>query len=305
MDVLRRVVAYGDPCGRNIAGSVYKGHKFIFFHQRGLALGVGLTGIGVFGIFGPVYATWLIGKYGWRGGYLGLAALIVVFAIPSALLWLREAPIELRSHAGHAPSWGPTFPEAARTYRFWAMGVASFFVATAISGIVPSIQPLLNDRGFSPTQAAVTAGAVGLALVIGRLGAGALLDRFWAPAVTCLFLLGPIAASILFTDHDITQARALSAAALLGLAMGAEFDVIAFLTSRYFGTRRYGAIFGVQFGFYSLGYVFAPPLFGFAHDRFGNYDLALHGAAIALVCGALTLLTMGRYPHAEVAPATA
>ena len=63
------------------------------------------------------------------------------------------------------------------------------------------------------------------------------------PAVACGLLLGmpssPLALAI--------------AALLIGLAAGAELDVIAFLTSRYFGMRSFGEIYGVQLMFFAVG----------------------------------------------------
>lgn len=42
---------------------------------------------------------------------------------------------------------------------------------------------------------------------------------------------------------------------LIGLASGAEVDVIACLTGRYFGTKFYSRIYGTFFSMYALGAV--------------------------------------------------
>lgn len=43
------------------------------------------------------------------------------------------------------------------------------------------------------------------------------------------------------------------AAALVGLSTGAEFNMIAYLTTRYFGLKDYGAIGGIFYGVFMLG----------------------------------------------------
>ncbi len=70
---------------------------------------------------------------------------------------------------------------------------------------------------------------------------------------------------------------------LLGLAAGAEVDLIAYLCSRHFGVRSYGAIYGWQYSVFVLGYGFSPFFVGLMRDSLGNYDLALLVSAIAIV----------------------
>ncbi|MBT3425576.1 MAG: MFS transporter [Gammaproteobacteria bacterium] len=54
----------------------------IFYQQRGLALGIMLSGTGICAIVIPQYTAWLISEYGWRGAYLGLAVLPLAVAGP-------------------------------------------------------------------------------------------------------------------------------------------------------------------------------------------------------------------------------
>src|SRR3546814_708089 len=56
-----------------------------FIRRRGLALGLGLTSTGLAGVLAPALLTPFVAEYGWRAGYLALAA-VVLAAIP--LVWL-------------------------------------------------------------------------------------------------------------------------------------------------------------------------------------------------------------------------
>jgi hypothetical protein len=81
--------------------------------------------------------------------------------------------------------------------------------------------------------------------------------------------------------------------------VGSEYDLIAFMTARYFGIRSYSAIYGVLYGFFTLGSGFAPSIFGHSFDVSGTYAHVLHAAAGLTFFGALLLLTLGRYPNAS------
>ena len=90
---------------------------------------------------------------------------------------------------------------------------------------------------------------------------------------------------------------------MIGLAAGAELDMLAFMTARYFGMKNYGAIYGVQFGFFAVGSGFAPAIFGAVFDNVGGYGPILLISAVCFVVGSVLLLLLGRYPVFDSAKA--
>ncbi|MEE8307000.1 MAG: MFS transporter, partial [Gammaproteobacteria bacterium] len=63
-----------------------------FDRSRGFALGfVGGVGNGVGAAISPVFATFLLNGFGWRGAHLGIAAAIVIIGFP-ILFWLLKDP---------------------------------------------------------------------------------------------------------------------------------------------------------------------------------------------------------------------
>jgi MFS family permease len=94
-------------------------------------------------------------------------------------------------------------------------------------------------------------------------------------------------------------------AALVGLSTGAEADMLAFFAARYFGLRRFGAIFGTLGLFFGLSVAVGGVSAGFLFDRAGDYRLMLMlGAAMAGISGLALLasgLAKGRPARAEVA----
>jgi len=69
---------------------------------------------------------------------------------------------------------------------------------------------------------------------------------------------------------------------LIGLGLGTEIDLIAFLTSRYFGQRAFGQLYGFCFMLFGLGSSCGRYIGGAVYDLAGSYNPALVGAAIAL-----------------------
>ena len=84
---------------------------------------------------------------------------------------------------------------------------------------------------------------------------------------------------------------------MLGLALGAEIDLIAFLTTRYLGQRAFGEIYGYLF----MAFILGASVGGFgtdvSFDRLGSYTPALIGYAGALVGAAFLVNRLGPYVY--------
>jgi len=271
-----------------------------FVHNRGLALALTLMGTGVTAAFLPSLATWLIEEYGWRKAFLGISLLPLAVALP-VVIWLFREPEAKDANPLIAPvsHAGVTVREALRDYRFWVIAASILCVAIGVGGSITNFQPLLMDRGFQPQEAAKIAGAIGISVIVGRLVAGYLIDRFWAPLVTLPMLALPAVACFLLAQSEVPAAAALLSAMLIGLAAGAETDLVAYLTARYFGLANYGRLYGLQYSVFGFASGISPFLFGKVFDVTGSYQPILYVAAVLFVVGAVALLTLGRYPKFE------
>ena len=137
---------------------------------------------------------------------------------------------------------------------------------------------------------------VGVGILIGRVSVGLLFDRFWAPGVACVVLSLPALSAYLFIGGHSDLAVLKMAAFLLGLAAGAESDVLAFLTARYFGMANYGRIYGAFYLFFGICSGISPKLYSRAVGNTGSYDPMLQIAIFCFLGGAALLLLLGRYP---------
>lgn len=273
-----------------------------FDRQRGLALGMALAGTGLCGLLAPAFTALTAQEFGWRGAYLCLAVLPLL-AIPAAWLLLPRKPQRTvaASQAKLADEPGLTVAQALKTPRFLFMAIAFFCVSGAITGALVSLVPLLISYKYPPVRAAEMAGVVGLAVIAGRLMVGVLIDKFWAPAIGAAFLVTPVLALVALAQGDIGFYASLGAFILIGLAVGAEVDLNAFLTSRYFGMRSFGRLYAIQYMAIGAGAAAAGPLFGYVYDVTNSYAMALLGAAGLLFVFGPSLLILGKYPDWKAA----
>jgi MFS family permease len=268
-----------------------------FDRRRGLALGIAMGGVGLGGFVMPQLAEALIERFTWRGAYLGLALLTAVVALPAVALWIREPRPGEGERGGPmttaAKLLGLTVREVLATGRFWMLVAVFFLVGISINGTAAHVVPLLTDAGIPRAQAAATMGIFGLATLCGRLLAGYLVDRVFAAYVATVLFLAPIAGfAFLASAHGVLPTIGVT---LLGLGLGTEIDLIAFLVSRYFGQLSFGQLYGycfMAFGFGSSGGRF---LGGYAYDLAHSYNPALIGASVALVIAVVLVNRLGPY----------
>jgi predicted MFS family arabinose efflux permease len=265
-----------------------------FEKRRGMALGIALMGTGLFGFFSKPLTHTLIGSFGWRGAYLGLGLLPIVIGLPIALAWFHE-PAGRTVKTAAAPLEGMTLAAALKSWRFWLLGAALLPISFGITGPLPNMENILKNDGFSGAGITDLTSLIGLSAIAGRLAGGFLLDLFWAPAVAAVILCTPLISLWLLIQPVLTTFEAAAAICLIGFAVGVEYDIIAYLVSRYFGMRAYTTIYSILYMCFGVGSGFAPFIFGWSFDRSHSYTPILETAAVLLLLSVLSLLTLGRY----------
>jgi predicted MFS family arabinose efflux permease len=270
-----------------------------FDGRRGLALGIAMAGVGLGIILVPQLTRYLIEIYGWRSAYVGLGVVLFAVAFPAVALFVREPTPEVggsrRSARDAAAIPGLGIRQTLTgSSGFWTLATAVFLVAMAVNGTIVHVVPLLTDRGVSPAVATSLLGAVGLASIAGRLLYGYLADRLFAPRVAAGFFLLPcLGIGLLILNAG--RVSSFIGVITLGLALGCEIDVMGFLTTRYFGLRRFAELYGYLFAVFAAGSALGPFLMGFAFDFFHTYVPALAGFIPVLLTASLLVSRLGRY----------
>lgn len=265
----------------------------VFLRARGLALGISVAGIGVMATFAPVIASHVIERYGWRAAYLTLAATILC-AAPVVLLALsgqRRPPAEVAPSPAGAGS--ASAAEAMKQPVFLRLLAVFFILALGVCGYVLHLVPMLRDSGVAPGRAAATQGLLGAAVLVGRLATGALIDRIFAPFVAAATLT--ITAIGLAAMAVWGAPMAAPAAILIGFALGAEVDLIGYLTAAYFGLALYGRLYGLLYAAFALGVALSPLLISALRDATGGYATPLWTCSGLIALAALLFITAPRF----------
>jgi MFS family permease len=285
-----------------------------FDRRRGLALGLAMLGAGLSEFTMPALVQSLIRSQGWRLAYVAVGLMIVAITVPTVLLFLKETPQEMAlSPDGETRTVVPTETvarpilsgvsqrEAWRSGVFWTLSIGMFFVSMSLGGCLVHLVPMFTDRGMSAREAALTASALGGANLLGRVGAGYLLDRILAGYVAGLLFVGS-ALGVLMLWAGAAGGPAYLSALLLGLGMGAEGDIMAYVVSRYFGLKSFGEIYGYVLAIYTVGAMTGPILMGLDFDHLGSYRLVLGAFVLVTMLGAVLMTRLGPYPSWTVQP---
>ncbi|MET0366469.1 MAG: MFS transporter [Sphingobium sp.] len=284
-----------------------------FVRRRSLALAIASSGSGLTGILIKPFAAWLILTHGWRMAFFVIGLLPILLGLPIAAWLFRErvapahqsagAPAgqsadqaEAGEHPAVQPEWGLTLRQAIRMRSFWVLMISSLLIAFATTAPTPNMENILRSVGYDLTTIGRITGVFGLAVILGRIVAGWLFDRIWAPGCAFFLLILPALGCWLLSGTHVTELRAIAAVAALGAAAGFKLNLLAYLVSRYFGQRHYGKLLGWFYAVVSAGGGVGPVLFGYSFDQTGSYSLVLSIAALCIVAGALLTLLMGPYP---------
>jgi MFS family permease len=279
-----------------------------FDRRRGLALGGMMVGLGLGAIVMPVVAQRLIAAVGWRNAFAIVGCATAMIPVPIIGMFLKDAPAQMgllpdgassttvSSQAGGRED-GLTWDQSKRSATFWLLIALVVLLAASVHACVIHLPALFGDRGATPATAALASSVAGLALLAGRIGCGYFLDRYFGGYVA-VAICGGAALGIGLLWTGAGEGVALAGAFLVGLGMGAEVDIIAFLMSRYFGLRSLGATMGFAFGTFVIAGGLGPLVMGFAFDRTGSYRVPLAGFCVAAMVAAALATRLGPYRFA-------
>ena len=276
-----------------------------FKHHRGKAIGITMAGTGIGAFLLPPIVEIIITDYGWRAAYqaLGLGALVI--SLPVVFFLFKQKGGEEVDKGGSANAgWGFTRSEALRTPKFWILSAVLFSTVIVVVGLLSNFERIMAGEGLDRATIAGIASIMGITVIFGRLGVGILVDKFWAPAVACVFFALPAIGMYLLLGSEVSYSTAVVVAICIGLAAGAELDMMAYLTGRYFGPRHYPAIFGGIYAAFTVSAGVAPVIFGSSAESSGGYDNILTIAIGLLLLSMVLFLLLGKYPEqskAEVA----
>ncbi len=264
---------------------------------RGLALGALTMGVGTVGIAVPVVAALLVESWGWRSAYATFGVVVACLApVALAAVWNVSgrpyAPTDQRSRQ----SVGHGYSSLVRSRAMWTMVLAVALISVGLNGYLIHIIPMLNGSGFTLVEAAYAQSLFSVAMILSRISTGAAIDRFFAPYVSAVTCVAAACGMLLIVwAGGNTPALTFIGVALIGVAYGAEADVLAYIMSRYFGLASFGKSYGMLHGLGILAAGLSPLLIAQFSEEGANYDKALYITAGLLALGAIVFVSAPRF----------
>ena len=270
-----------------------------FQHRRGLAMGVAFSGATLGGAAMTMLASYTVVGYGWRIGYVALAAPILLLVAPLILIFVRnptaadrvsdtvsapdESNAEAQSSAAAFELPGLEISQARKTRSFWLICAVQLLSGFTI-GMGPHFVAYLSGIGYTPTFAASVVSMFLVVTTAGTLCGGPLADRFGArAAITVTFMLTSLGMlGMLGAKHPVALALNVLAG---GFAAGAFAVQMPLLMIESLGIKRLGSVIGITGLFYTFGAATSPIVTGRIFDVTGSYAIAIASFMVmAIVC---------------------
>jgi MFS family permease len=248
----------------------------------------GLAGI----IFIPL-TEWAVDIAGWRTAAFAMGSLVMVTALATAGLALRDVPRPqptssvLRARGGIA--------QLGRDRRFLVHTTAMVLTFFAAQGTIAHRIALFDEAGFDIGTVALWAAVASALSLPGRWIAPMLATRFRAADVQAAATLVLAAGTALMLDGRSTW-QMIGHFALFGLVFGAVLPLRAMTMATWFSGPRYGVTMGSQWTVTTIVGATGPAVVGLLRDNSADYQSAVLVLLIALVVGAALLAGAARTP---------
>jgi MFS family permease len=269
-----------------------------FQRARGLALAIAASAPGVTGILAGLFLNPFVEANGWRTGYLVTAAITLVCG--GIALWLlpphrKEVSVKAEEAAVVAPprkrSWAD-YPVIFRTRAFWILVVAMVMCNLYQTLVQAQINLLILSKGVDKLDVGGIISAFSVSMVIGRFLCGAAIDRLPGQLVAAVGMGLPCIGLFLLASGFTTTATVMLAMVFIGVAVGAEGDLIGVLVSRAFGTVIYGSVMGLVTSAISLATASGAFMLSIILRKYGNYDLFLTISGVSVLIGSVMFLLL-------------
>ena len=269
--------------------------------KRGTVLGLCVAlGAGVGQTAMPKLSDWLIRTYGWQGGYVGIAAIIGLIGLPMIILLARlpkgvKAPVAVLETPVEEQT-GMTRAEALRTPTFYLVFFAIMFGSMSLLGTLQMAKPMLLERGLANGLAVTVSSFSFAGVILGEMSSGFMADRLNTPRVVLPYFVSALVGLLIV--HTATDPAILCAGALMmGLGLGGEIGQNAYLISRYFGLRNFGAIYGLTFAASNVGIGIGVMMMGWVKQLSGSYEPMRYvfGSTMAIAVLCIALLPQFRF----------
>lgn len=274
-----------------------------FDRHRGLVLGGCVAfGAGVGQISMPKISQWLIDSYGWRGGYFGISVIILAVGLPLVALLVRPSPAIVTSadedkQEKEKSSSGLTVPEALKSLTFYKVFFAIMFGSMSLLGTLNHARTMLEQHGFSADTATTAMSLSFAGVLLGEMSSGFLVDRYTTPRTILPYFVSALIGLLIFHGTVGTVPLLFFGALLMGMGLGGEIGQNAYMVSRYFGLKSFGALYGLTFAASNVGIAIGLYTMGKMFDVTGSYDIMIYIFGTTMLLSVLCIASLGPFVY--------
>ncbi len=267
----------------------------MFDRWRGMALAIGYCGSSVAAMTVPTATAWMIAAFGWRAAYLGIGMLALLIGGTSALVLLGSDVQRVRGGRDQIETGAVASRAMLFSSKFWRIALMSVTVTLGVIGLTVHFVSICREHGIGRETSAGLAGLIGVAGIVGRLLTGALLDRFPGHIIGMFVYTIPMLACLMLWLGAPGLWGLGAIAVATGLSLGSELDLIAYLTTRYFGLAHYGLLFGILTGLVGAAAGLGPTVASVLRDFSGNYTSFARILFFGFAAAVVLVGSLGRY----------
>jgi MFS family permease len=293
-------------CGATTSSIVYS--RLIaerFVTARGMALAVGATTPALVGVIGSPLLQLLIDTYGWRAGYLAVAAFVAVVGAIALMFIPRRQTREPAARKASKRRKGD-YRVIFQSRTFWIIA-CGFLLCNLIYPLQSSqMKLMLEENGIASTSGSWMISLFAGGVLTGRFVCGAALDRYPAHLVATIALGLPGIGLLMIASGLAAPVVLALAIGLMGLSLGAESDLAAYLVMRFFPLEVYGTVLGLVVTSLALSASLGSVVLSAILHNTGSFSAYLFfGGACSLGGAALFLLLGHDRTHPTAKPAVA
>lgn len=252
-----------------------------FDRQRGLAIGIAVTGTSLGGAIIPLIAAPIIAHFGWRNALIGISSLVWLVLLPLIIFLVKENKSE-GNNSDAKTTDGMAWSEAIRSPIFWMLAVVALCIFYPIFATSQQFVLYLQSPriGVSAETAALAQSALFAISLCGKFIAGSLSDRFAPIRTMAAFSLLMFAASLVLLG--LTASNALLFLLPFAIGYGGTFMLIQRSTADLFGRRDNARILGTITLIEVIGAAIGGRITGYLADQNGgDYTQAFYGVTVA------------------------
>ena len=268
-----------------------------YVRARGMALAIATCTPPAVAAAAVPFLSGYTDAHGWRAGYIAVAVGTAV----AGLLALALMP----AHSGRAPTVIRAGRDASTGYRAILRNPAFQLI---VGGMIlcnlqftmqtSQLKVILLDRGLTSAAGSSAVALFAVSVIAGRLLCGIALDRLPTFAVAAVAMGLPGIGLFMLATGSSAPLVITVAVLLLGLSLGAEGDVLAYLVMRFFQLEVYSSVLGLVLAGVSLSVAGGSLLLSLTLKLTGGFTTFMIMSGAAALIGSCLFLRLRRIPPA-------